>query len=168
MTKRREGFTLLEIMVVVFIIGVMASVSVPRIARYAEPKAAVLQRAFEEAADMSLSGTPVRLSAGRDNLSGRGAITAEALMKKEEPEDSLSVFLGTNVNKPPVLEWQSIKLKNLPEGEGWKFKPEIIYFYSDGSCSPARIFYTPPDAPPSEAEEYVLTVTGYCVQLEKK
>ncbi len=168
MTSRRKGFTLLEILIVVMIIGMMASVAVPRISMQFEPYSAVLQRAFEEAGNLALSGTPVRLSVKKDTARDRGTITAEALRKKEEPADSLSVFLGTAANKPVVLEWQKLKLKNAPEGDGWKFRPEIIYFYTDGSCSPARISYAPRGVSDFEADEYVLTVTGYCVMLEKK
>ena len=164
----RKGFTLLEIMIVVMIIGMMASVAVPRISMQFEPYSAVLQRAFEEAGNMALSGTPVRLSVKKETARERGTITAEALRQKEEPQDSLSVFLGTAANKPVVLEWQKLKLKNAPEGDGWKFKPEIIYFYTDGSCSPARISYAPRGVSDFDADEYVLTVTGYCVMLAKK
>ncbi|MBQ3446611.1 MAG: prepilin-type N-terminal cleavage/methylation domain-containing protein [Synergistaceae bacterium] len=164
---RRKGFTLLEILIVVIIIGMMASVAVPRISMQFEPYSAVLQRAFEEAGNLALSGTPVRLSVKKETAKERGTITAEALRKKEEPQDSLSVFLGTAANKPVVLEWQKLKLKNAPEGDGWKFNPEIIYFYTDGSCSPARISYAPRGVSDVEADEYVLTVTGYCVKIEK-
>lgn len=165
---RRKGFTLLEILIVVMIIGMMASVAVPRISMQFEPYSAVLQRAFEEAGNLALSGTPVRLFVKKDTAKTRGTITAEALRKKELPQDSLSVFLGTAANKPVVLEWQKLDLKNEPEGDGWKFQPEIIYFYTDGSCSPARISYAAQGVSDFDADEYVLTVTGYCVMLEKK
>ena len=161
----RKGFTLLEILIVLMIIGTMAAVSVPRISMEFEPYSAVLQRAFEEAGNMALSGTPVRLFIDSENSNRRGKMKAEALMKKEEPADSLSVFLGTNVNKPIVLEWQNIEMKNLPDTEGWRFTPEIIYFYSDGSCSPARISYASDNMREDDSDVYVLTVTGYCMQL---
>ena len=164
---RRKGFTLLEILIVVIIIGMMASVAVPRISMQFEPYSAVLQRAFEEAGNLALSGTPVRLFVKRDTARERGTITAEALRKKEEPQDSLSVFLGTAANKPVVLEWQKLKLKNAPEGDGWKFQPGIIYFDTDGSCSPARISYAAQGVSDFDADEFVLTVTGYCVKIEK-
>ena len=66
-----------------------------------------------------------------------------------------------------VLEWQELEMKDIPDGEGWKFSPEVIYFYTDGSCSPARITFAPRGVSESDADEYVLTVTGYCVKLEK-
>ena len=163
----RRGFTLLEILIVVMIMGMMASVAVPRMSAQFEPPSAVLQRLFEEAEERALSGTSVRLSVNDDNPSRRGEIVAEALLKKEEPADSLSAFLGTAGNKPVVLEWQKIKMKNIPEGDGWRFNPRIIYFYKDGSCSPARISNAPPNPSEYDADEYVLTVTGYCMKLEK-
>ena len=168
MIRRRSGFTLLEIMIVVMITGILASVAIPRISMQFEPYSAVLQRAFEEAGNMALAGTPVRFSVKDENSRGRGTITAEALLKKEVPADSLSAFLGTAGNKPVVLEWQSIAMKNIPDGDGWKFDPKIIYFYTDGSCSPARISYAPQNVSDFDADEYVLTVTGYCMMLEKQ
>ena len=164
----RKAFTLIEIMIVLVIIGTLAGVMLPRMSFYFESDSAILQKAVEQASNLALSGTPVRFFIERTNTgSGRGIIIAEALMKKEEPENSLSAFLGTNVNKPVVLEWQEIDMKNLPDGDGWRFEPEVIYFYNDGSCSPARIYYASRNVSDSEADEYVLTVTGYCVKLEK-
>ena len=154
-------------MIVLVIIGTLAGVMLPRMSFYFEPASAVLQRMFEQAGNMALSGTPVRFSIQHGITSARGTIAAEALQKKEEPADSLSAFLGTAANKPMVLEWQKLEMKDIPDGEGWKFSPEVIYFYTDGSCSPARITFAPRGVSESDADEYVLTVTGYCVKLEK-
>ncbi len=166
---RTKGFTLVEILIVLSIVGVSASVMLPRISFYFEPSSAILQRAIEQASDMAISGTPVRLSVKSESLSTkRGVITAEALMPKEVPEDSLSAFLGTDKLRPVVLEWQNVDMKNLPEDDGWKFDPEIIYFYADGSCTPAKISQAGRNISEHEADQYVLTVTGYCVKVEKK
>ncbi len=164
----KKGFTLVEILIVIFIVGVLATVLVPRISFYFEPPAAILQRTIEEASDKSLSGIPVRLSIKSEGASKRGYIVAEGLMQREVEENSLSAFLGTNVNRPVVLEWQTLKMKNLPENSGWKFEPEIIYFYTDGSCSPAKISWLAENSYESQADNYILTVTGYCTPLEKK
>ena len=164
---KRNGFTLIEILLVLTITGMLASVMLPRISFYFEPPSAILQRAIEEASDIALSGTPIRLSVKREGQSRRGEIFSEALKKREVPDDSLSAFLGTNVNKPVILEWQNVKMKNIPEGNGWRFEPEIIYFYSDGSCTHARISCAGRNVSENEADEYILTVTGYCAKLEK-
>ncbi|MBQ3446431.1 MAG: type II secretion system protein, partial [Synergistaceae bacterium] len=159
---------LVEILLVLSIVGVLASVMLPRISFYFEPSSAILQRAIEEAGDLALSGTPVRLSVKPESVSTkRGVIVAEALRQKEEPDDSLSAFLGTDKMKPVVLEWQNVKMRNLPEDGGWRFEPEVIYFYADGSCSPARISQAGENVSEREADEYVLTVTGYCMKIEK-
>ena len=167
--KSKQGFTLVEILIVIFITGALSSVLLPRISFYFEPPSAVLQRAIEEASDKALSGIPIRLTVKSESQSKRGYILAEALTKREIEEDSLSSFLGTNVNRPAVLEWQNIKMKYLPDNDGWKFEPEVIYFYTDGSCSPAKISWVSPNSVSySDADEYILTVTGYCTKLEKK
>ena len=166
--KNNRGFTLIEILLVLSITGVLASVALPRISFYFEPPSSVLQRAIEEAEDKALSGTPVRLSIKSANVaSKRGYIQAEALMQREVPEDSLSAFLGTNISRPVVLEWQNLEMKNLPESDGWKFEPEVIYFYTDGSCSPAKISWLGSNLSERDADQYVLTVTGYCVAVSE-
>ncbi|MBQ3401786.1 MAG: type II secretion system protein [Synergistaceae bacterium] len=166
-TSSRSAFTLIEILLVLTIIGVLASVLLPRMSFWFEPPSTILQRAIEEASDMALSGIPVRFSVKTSGSSRRGTILAEAFMKKEEPENSLSSFLGTNSNRPIVLEWQNIDMRNLPEDSGWRFEPAVIYFYTDGSCSPAKISKAGRDVPDRLADEYVLTVTGYCAKIEK-
>ena len=168
MMINKRGFTLVEILIVICIVGALSSVLLPRISFYFEPPSAVLQRAIEEASDKSLSGIPIRLSVKSEGRLGRGYIIAEALVKREVEENSLSAFLGTNVNKPVVLEWQNLKMKYLPENDGWKFEPEIIYFYTDGSCSPAKISWASQNASINDVDEYILTVTGYCTKIEKK
>ena len=66
------------------------------------------------------------------------------------------------------MEWREVTLKNIPEGEGWRFEPEVISFYTDGSCSPARISNLGSSVYERDADEYVLTVTGYCMKLERR
>ena len=167
--RRKKAFTLIEIMIVLLITGSLAGMIIPRISFYFEPPSAILQRAFEEASDLALSGTSVKFSIKKLQGSERGSIEVEALMKKEIPEDSISSFLGTaNNNDKQVLEWQKVNLRNAPIGEGWKFSPEIIYFYTDGSCTPARISYAERNTSEYNADQYVLTVTGYCTQIQSQ
>ncbi len=165
---KRKAFTLIEILLVLTIMGLMASVAIPRLSYYFEPPAAVLQRAIEEAEDKALSGIPVRLSIKTETASKRGYIFAEVLVKKEAEENSLSAFLGTNSNRPVILEWQNLKMRYMPDNSGWQFEPEIIYFYSDGSCTPAKISWKNPADPYSnKTDEYILTVTGYCMKTSE-
>jgi len=164
---KKKGFTLIEILLVLTIMGLMAGVAIPKLSYYFEPPAAVLQRAIEEASDKALSGTPVRLSIKSEGVSKRGYIFAEALTQREVQENSLSAFLGSNKNKPVILEWQNLKMRNMPDTSGWKFEPEIINFFSDGSCTPAKISWENPDGS-RHVDEYILTVTGYCMLLNEE
>ncbi len=164
--KKSKGFTLIEIMIVIAIIGTLAGVLLPRMSFYFEPPASVLQRFFEELSDKALSGTPIRIKIQKKDFSRRGEIIAEGLLKKEVPADSLAAFLGTAKNNE-VLEWQNLKLNNSPEGDGWLLEPEMIYFYTDGSCSPAQISWLNDGQTENHADIYVLTVTGYCVKISE-
>ena len=161
---RRSGFTLIEIMLVIAITGTLAGVLLPKMSFYFEPPVSFLQRTIEEAGDKALSGISVRLVLKPGKDSRRGEIEVEALLKKEVAADSLSAFLGTNKNSN-VLEWQKIEMSNPPTGDGWFIEPDIIYFYTDGSCTPAKISYLDYGKPESDAENYILTVTGYCTKL---
>ncbi|MDY6400443.1 MAG: prepilin-type N-terminal cleavage/methylation domain-containing protein [Synergistales bacterium] len=169
----QKAFTLIEILLVLAIMGLMAGVAIPQLSFYFEPPAAGLQRAIEEAEDKALSGMPVRLSVKSEGISRRGRIVAEGLTKREAEANSLSAFLGTDKNRPVILEWQKIKMQYLPETSGWRFSPEVIYFYSDGSCTPAKISWEDPDMPiistsSNKPDEYILTVTGYCMLTNNK
>ena len=163
--KNKKGFTLIEILIVVTIIGILSGVFLPRITLNFEPPGAILQRGIEEANNLAMSGTPVRFVLEHEKNSRRGKIIVEALTQKEIERDSIAAFLGKN-NNSEVLEWQEHKISNAPEGEGWRLEPEVIYFYVDGSCTPAKISWLEPGANERLADEYILTVTGYCTNVE--
>ena len=165
---RQRGFTLIEIMVVLAIVGVMATVLLPRITFYFEPPLVLLQRSVEEAQGLALSGVSVRfvLKPVREQ---RGSIVVEALLKQEPEKGSLREFLGTAGPEDDVLVWKPVKLSHPPEGEGWRMKPETVNFFTDGSCTPARLSWTEPGASFSrKVSSFVLTVTGYCAELEER
>ena len=159
--KRQSGFTLIEIMIVLGIVGLLAAMVVPRIFRYSEPPAVLLRRTAEEASSLALSGVSIRLrlepvESGRN--SRRGRIVAEALTKAEDPA----------VPGRERLVWSPVKLTYPPTGEGWRLDPEIVYFHTDGSCTPARISWGRPGHSESDAEMFWLTVTGYIFEREKR
>lgn len=176
---RRRGFTLMEIMIVFAIIGMIAAVSLPRISFYFEPPSALLQRSIEEARNLALGGVSIRflLKPARDRDSHRGEIVTEALVQQEVEQDSLSAFLGTANNNATVLVWKPVKLTYPPAGDGWRLEPDIIYFYTDGSCTPAKISWLDPNVSglnlnnlnnldrDKNTRTFLLTVTGYCFDI---
>ena len=155
----------MEIMIVVVIFGVMAAAVLPRFSFYTEPTQTLLQRSVDEAENRALAGVSIRFVLKPGEHSRRGEITAEALVKKEPDPHSLSGFLGTSKPENEVLEWTPMTLSYPLEGEGWRMEPDIVYFYTDGSCTPARISWLTPGSPERDAENFFLTVTGYCASL---
>ena len=160
--KSRRGFTLIEIMIVVVIIGMTAAAVLPRVSFFREPPLTLLQRSIDDALNRALSGVSVRFVMKTEESSQRGKIISEALVKKEPDINSLSAFLGTENPDAEVLEWQPMELSYPLEGEGWRMEPDIVYFFTDGSCTPARISWVAPRENERDAEEFFLTVTGYC------
>lgn len=146
-------------MIVLAIVGLLAGAVAPRIFRYEEPPAAQIRRTAEEASNLALSGVAIRLKLEPVQASGnsrRGRIVAEALTKTEDPA----------VPGRETLAWSPVRLAYPPTGEGWRLDPEIVYFYTDGSCTPARISWVQPGASESDAETFLLTVTGYLFERE--
>lgn len=165
---RRRGFTLIEIMLVLSIVGFAAAILVPRISFYYEPPGTLLQRSFQEAGDLALSGVSVRFVLKPLKDSRRGEIVAEALLRREPDSNDLSVFLGTAKPEDGVLAWTPVKLAWPPAGEGWHMEPEVVYFYTDGSCTPARISWAGPGVSENAADRFLLTVTGWCTALPER
>ena len=150
-TTRRKGFTLIEILLVVAIIGMMAVMVLPKnLLPFVTPLRA-MQRAVSEIAELALNGYSVRLRMEISDRADRGRIEAEALTKVEDRFDPTKL----------ALEWKAIEIVNLPEGEDWRLEPEIIYFYSDGTCTPARIMRADKGVRISEGDLVLLTVTGF-------
>lgn len=163
--KARPGFTLIEIMMVVVIIGMMATAVLPRLSFYTEPPLTLLQRAVDEAGNKALTGVSIRFVLKPEENSRRGAVGVEALVKEEVDPHDLSHFLGTADPDAEVLKWVPTKLSYALEGKGWLMEPEIVYFFTDGSCTPARISWAGEGVPERDAEQFFLTVTGYCTTI---
>lgn len=163
--RSRAAFTLVELMIVVAIIGILSMMMAPRISFFYASPLSLLQRSIEEATNLSLTGVPLRFVFKTEREGRRGEIIPEALIKKPLASDDLRVFLGTAKPDDGVLVWTPVALKYPPGGSGWKMEPDIIYFYTDGSCTPASISWAERGVSDSKADKFLLTVTGYCAAL---
>jgi hypothetical protein len=110
-----------------------------------------MQRAVTEITDLALDGYSVRLRVESAERSDRGRIVAEALVKVADRYDPTK----------HTLEWRPVAVDHLPEGEDWRLEPEIIYFYSDGTCTPASVMRADQDARITGGDFAMLTVTGF-------
>ena len=150
------GFTLVEILLVVAIIGMMAVMVLPKnLLSFGTPLGA-LQRSITEITDLALDGYSVRLRMEPIDKADRGFIVVEALTKVEDRFDPTK----------HTLEWQPVQLAHPIEGEYWRLEPEIVYFYSDGTCTPARVMRADRDTRITEGDLAMLTVTGFLFEPE--
>ncbi len=149
--RSRPAFTLIEVMIVVAIIALMATLVLPKGFFSFEPPLRALQRTVLEVTDIALDGISVRLRMDPLDRADRGRIVVEALSKVEDRIDPAK----------QTLEWVPIGLRHPLTGEGWRLEPEIIYFYADGTCTPARILRADKDVRITDGDSALLTVTGY-------
>jgi hypothetical protein len=146
-------------LLVVAIIAMMAAMVLPKGFLFIDPPLRTMQRVITEISDLALSGYSVRLRmeiVSGSSRNDRGIVVIEALTKVEDRFDPQKY----------TMEWQPVQLGHTLEGEGWSLEPEIVYFYSDGTCTPARILYADKDTPISEGDTALLTVTGFLFELE--
>ncbi|MDR2527750.1 MAG: prepilin-type N-terminal cleavage/methylation domain-containing protein [Synergistaceae bacterium] len=146
--KTRRGFTLIEVMIVVAILALMAVMTLPK-GLSLEPPLRALRRAVTEAAALALDGQSVRLRLESENGADRGKIVLEALLA------------ATSGQPGDAPEWKLAEVKYPLEGEGWSLSPEIVYFYSDGTCTPARLTYAAKGVRLADGDSAFLTVTGF-------
>ena len=154
--KNRPGFTLIEILLVAVIVGMMAVMVLPGNLLSFVTTLRSMQRAITEITDLALSGYSVRLRMEPLERSDRGAIVVEALTKVE---DRFNPMIHT-------LEWMPAQIAHPIEGEDWRLEPEIVYFYSDGTCTPARVMRADKNTRITEGDLAMLTVTGFLFELE--
>ena len=150
----RPGFTLIEVMLVVGIIAMMAVMVLPKGFFSLEPPLRELQRSVMEITDLALDGYSVRLRMEPVERSDRGTIVVEALTKVEDRFDPTKY----------ALEWKPGQIRHPLSGAEWRREPEIVYFYSDGTCTPARILRADRDVRITEGQSALLTVTGFLLE----
>ena len=153
-TPSRPGFTIIEVMAVAGIISMMALMMLPKGFFSLEPPLRELQRSITEIADLALDGYSVRLRVEPAERSDRGHIVVEALTKVENRFGSTQ----------HTLEWKPVQIRNPLNGANWRLEPEIVYFYSDGTCTPARILRAEQNVRITEGESALLTVTGFLLE----
>jgi prepilin-type N-terminal cleavage/methylation domain-containing protein len=144
-----RAFTFIELIVTVAIIGFLAAVIIPRMSSWIEPHERTLQRAFLEAVDIAKDGVSIRFRIDKEEK--RGTILPEVLVREEE---------GFGFTKRTVSVWKAFEMKWKPTGNAWTFDPEIIYFYQNGMCTPAKITW----GVSPYVDKYLLTVTGFLVE----
>jgi prepilin-type N-terminal cleavage/methylation domain-containing protein len=152
----RSGFTLIEVMLVVAIMAMMATMVLPRSFFSFDPPLRALQRTVQELSDLALDGYSVRLRMEIADRADRGRVVVEALTKVEDR------FNPAN----STLDWKPVAIRHPLEGADWFLDPEVIYFYSDGTCTPARILRADKNTRITNGETALLTVTGFLFELD--
>ncbi|GHV46508.1 hypothetical protein FACS1894204_08250 [Synergistales bacterium] len=151
---------MIELMVVMAIMAMTAVLVLPKGIFSFETTFHSVQRVFAELSEMALNGFNVRVRMDTTDsglLDDRGRVVVEALTKTQDP------FFP---NKH-TLSWQPVETRDRLDGEDWRLEPEIIYFYSDGTCTPARIVRADRDTRIEDGETTLLTVTGFLFQKKK-
>jgi hypothetical protein len=144
---------MIELMIVVAIMAMTAVMVLPKGMFSFETTFHSVQRAVMELSELALDGfnLRVRMDAGRFD---RGRVIIEALTKTQDP-----LYPDRH-----TLSWQPVETRERLDGEDWRLEPEIIYFYSDGTCTPARIIRADRDTNIEQGETALLTVTGFLFQ----
>lgn len=110
-----------------------------------------LQRTVMELSDLALDGVSVRMRLDASERDERGPVVIEGFMQVEDPFDPTR----------RTLEWKPLTTRYPLAGNGWRLEPPVIYFFRDGTCTPARIMRADRNTRLSEGESALLTVTGY-------
>jgi hypothetical protein len=142
---------LVELLIAMAIIALMAVMVLPRGFFSFEAPMRAMQRTVMELSDIALDGVSVRIRLDADERAETGRVVVEVLSKVEDRFDPTKF----------TLEWTPLQVTSPPEGDHWRLDPPIIYFFKDGTCTPARILRADRDTRISEGESALLTVTGY-------
>jgi type II secretory pathway pseudopilin PulG len=148
---------MIEIVIVMAIIALSTVLVLPKRFFSIETSFHAIQRAVLEISDLALDGYSIRLRLDTVR-EGRGRIVTEALVRVDDPFDPSKY----------AVDWKPLEIRYPPEGEDWRLEPEIIYFYSDGTCTPARIMRADAGVRIEEGESMLLTVTGFLFDEAKR
>lgn len=135
------GFTLVELVIVIALIGLVSFILFPRISTETGNVTLLLQRAVYEAMDAASKGYPVRFV-----IAPKGNLRAEVLSITEEQQE----------------KWEKTEFKWLPKNAGWKSEMKVFYIYSDGTCSPWNLVLEKKD----QRTVYLVSVTGHVYEIE--
>jgi hypothetical protein len=154
-----------ELVVIVAIIGLAAAMALPRSFAFLsmDNTQRTLQRAVSELSDLALGGRELRMRVDLANgRADRGRIVIELLTRGDAAEEQQFLLAAP----APEFLWKPVATRYRIEGSSWQLEPEIVYFHSDGTCTPARI--TLMGSRDDENETMLLTVTGFLFQPEEK
>ena len=133
--RRPNGFTMVELVVVVAIIGILASMVVPKLVLSTPAPEFLLGRAIQEIQDKAADEGTMRLR----------VVDRRIVCEKISREAG---------------GWKETPLRWLPQDSAWRADPPQCYFFSDGSCTPWNLYLLRDE----RERKFILSVTGFVTE----